>query len=150
MKLTLEQLALWLSTTHEPDLGVLTADQQSALINGFSKEALAKSGCTRGQARQGFLQGVNERITQMEWWSEDDRQKVDALLAARSLPSLRTMEVVVKKKHKRIVGRGAIKNDEEYYLVKELLDGPQADLVSVEESGVLWNLRTAYESRARQ
>src|SRR3954471_24042558 len=111
MKLSLEQLALWLSTTHEPDLGILTAKKQAALIAGLSTDALAKSGCTRGQARQGFLQGVNDRILQLEWWTEEDRQKVDALLAARGLPSLSTMEVVVKKKHKRIVSRGVITNE---------------------------------------
>jgi hypothetical protein len=149
MKLTLEQLALWLSTTHEPDLGMFTPDQRAALISGFSEEALAASGCTRGQARKGFIQAVNDRISQMEWWSEADRQKVDTLLSARSLPSLRAMEVIVKKKHKRILKRGAIVNDEEYYLVKELLSGPQSD-ISVDDLGALQSLTTEYESRSRK
>jgi len=150
MKLTLEQLAMWLGATVEPDLGIRTPEQQAALIAGLSKEALAKYGYTRGQVRQGFLQGINDRISQMEWWSDEDRQKVEVLLADRGLPSLSMMELVVKKKHKRIVARGSIKNDEEYYLVKELLDGPQSIILLVEESKVLWNLRSAYESRARK
>lgn len=150
MKLTLEQLAMWLSCTHEPDLGKITAEQEAAMFAGLSKEWLAKSGCTRSEARQGFLQAVNERISQMECWSDGDRKKVDLLLAERGLPNLETMEVLVKKKHRRIMKRGAIRNEEEYYLVKELLDGPKVEMLPADEARTLWALRSTYENRVRE
>ena len=150
MNLTLEQLALWLCATYEPETGRLSAEREAEMLASFSKEAIAKSGYTRSQMRQGFLQGVNDRISQMAWWPEEDRKKVDLLLAERGFPALGTMELVVKKKYRRIVKRGSIANDEEYYLIKELLDGPGSVFLSEEETQNICDLRSAYESRARQ
>ena len=148
--MTLEQLAEWLSATHEPDIGPISAESKAQLRAFLSKDGLAKSGHTRSQVRQGFVQAANARISQMEWWSEEDRKKVDVLLAERGLPDLRTMELVLKKKHKGIVSRGTVRNDEEYYIVKELLDGPSSVILSEEEIRTLWGLRSAYESSVRK
>ena len=148
-KLTLEELALWLSSTHEPDLGRLSAERQAEMLASLSTNAPAKPGATRSQVQQGLIQGINERLSQMEWWSEDDRKKVNALLAERHLPDLRTMELVIKRKYRRIVKHASIANDEEYYLIKELLDGPSAAFLSAEEARTIWELRSAYENRAR-
>jgi hypothetical protein len=145
MRLTLEQLALWLSATYEADFGPITAEQEAAMLGSFSK-----LGHPLSAIRRGCQQGVNDRISQMELWSEVDRQKVDALLAAKGLPSIRRMEVVLKKKHQRILARGKIRNEEEYYIVKEVLDCEMSALgLTEDEVAQFTAMKAAYEGRAK-
>ena len=54
----------------------------------------------------------------------------------------------MKKKHQRILARGHIKNDEEFYVIAEIL-GDLKFQVSEEERARLSAISNAYETRAK-
>jgi hypothetical protein len=73
----------------------------------------------RGAA--GTKVAINDLLSQSRHFTDSERAAIDARLSARKLPSLRSLEVGFKRAHVRILKRGIIRNEEEYYLVQEIL-----------------------------
>ena len=106
------------------------------------------AGATRSQIIAGLKQGISDTLADVPAWSDDYRQKAEAALAAKGLPSLRKMEAVLKKKHQRILARGKIRNDEEFALVAEILSDVDFD-VSDSDRATLGKISRAYAATSR-
>jgi len=109
-------------------------------------ELKAPSEGTRSEMISGMKQGINDTLTKAQWWSDAQRKNIDDLLVVKGLLSLRKMEAVLKKKHLRILSRGLIKNEEEYYIVAEVVSDLRIPL-SEDERRKLGQFMAAYESK---
>jgi hypothetical protein len=67
-------------------------------------------------------------------------ERVDELLKSNGLPSLTEIRIRFSKLVRRVVTRGYIKNDVEYYAVRNAAE--------LADEGSLWKLISAYEARA--
>jgi hypothetical protein len=76
----------------------------------------AKRGSTSG-----LRQAVNDLLSQSYLFSRSQRRAVECRLAARKLPKLTMLEAILRKKHEKILKRGSVRNEQEYYLVQEIL-----------------------------
>lgn len=91
-------------------------------------------------------QGINDTLTRAAYWNYKKWKEVSDALAAKGLPSIEKMELRMKQKHRHILKRAAIKNDEEFYLVAEILSDLTLD-VSDEDRTALDGISTDYESK---
>lgn len=69
----------------------------------------------------GHKMGLNDMLTGVPHYSAAQRQAVNARLAVRDLPSLTQLMVALRGSHARILKRGKIRTEEEYYMVQEIL-----------------------------
>jgi hypothetical protein len=117
--------------------------------------------------RAGILDAVNDSVSQWAWrranqrkldairrekglpTEKHERDQVDRVLKSQGLPTLLELELELQQKHRRIIGRKRIRNDEEFYLVKEILDGPTLGALQPDERELLASLMTAYEDRKK-
>lgn len=94
------------------------------------------------KARQGLAMAINDLIEDTDRWPTEKVEAIDDLLIREGLPSLTEMRLRFSKVIRRAVARGVIKNDVEYYAVRNAAelanDSPEA----------LWKLLAAYEQRA--
>lgn len=142
MKLSDEQLVDWLITT----CPVMPESARQSFLDQIKSPP---DGFTRSQMRSGFKQAINDTLSDIWGYAPaSDRKKMDATLAAKGLPSIFAMELALKKKHKRILKRGSIKTDEEFYIVKNILDDLESD-VTPEERAELEKLSGRFEGDAR-
>ena len=84
---------------------------------------------------------IGDTIEATDRWPRDRVAAIDNELAGKGLPSLTAMRMRFSKVIGRVVGRGSIENDVEYYVVRnavELADGDQEPL---------WKLLSEYEQR---
>jgi len=139
MKLSHEQLVDWFFTANR---GFPAAAKEMWL----AMLSLPPEGLKRSEVVSGMKQGINDTLTTAKWKSVDERAKIDAALVAKGLPSLRKMEAVFKMKHKRILARGHIRNDEEFYIVAEILSDQEFEIVDADRCK-LGEISYAYETR---
>lgn len=91
------------------------------------------------KAREGLSMAINEIIEMTDDWSQERVAATDTALQQRDLPTLTEMRGRFSKLVQRAVRRGSIKDEVEYYSVRnaaELADGEQ-----------LWLLLATYEER---
>lgn len=74
----------------------------------------------RGSA-SGLRQAINDGLSQSYLFSRSQCLAVERRLAARNLPNLTMLEALLRNKHEKILKRGSVRNEEEYYLVQEIL-----------------------------
>jgi hypothetical protein len=96
-------------------------------------------------SRKGTVQAINDFLAHSQMYRKEDRDKVEQVLAARQLPSLRVLEAALKKKHRRILSRGRITNDEEFYIVADILATPDIAELTEAERTKLGEMSRAYE-----
>lgn len=75
----------------------------------------------RARRASGLRLAINDDLSQARYYSKSQRAAIDCRLTAANLPSLRTLEIGFKRKHAQILKRGTIRNEEEYYIVREIL-----------------------------
>lgn len=90
MKLTPEQLGLWFYTAFPAQFPEDSAEKWNARLSQLK-------GRERSGAIYGMKQGVNDILKMTRMMPEEFRSKVDEALAANGLPSVRKMELVLKK-----------------------------------------------------
>jgi hypothetical protein len=105
-------------------------------------------GTTRSEVILGMKQGINDVLAMAKDWPAEDRKRIDDALVAKGMPSLRKMEARLKKKHQRILARGRIKNDEEFYIVAEILSDSEFD-ISESDRSKLGKISFTYETRGK-
>jgi hypothetical protein len=94
------------------------------------------------KAREGLSMGINDVIEMTDNWSVQDVQATDAELAAKGLPTLTEMRVRFSKSVGRVIRRGRINDEVEYYAVRNAADLAQ------DGQGRLWKLLSDYEERS--
>lgn len=84
---------------------------------------------------------IGDTIEATDGWPRDMVAAIDNELAGEGLPSLSAMRTQFSKVIRRVVSRGSIKNDVEYYAVRNAVE--MAD----DDQEPLWKLLSAYEQR---
>ena len=82
---------------------------------------------------------IGDTIEATDGWPRNRVAAIDADLSIEGLPSLSTMRLQHSKVVRRVIARGSIKNDVEYYAVRNSVE------MSAEGQGALWKLLSAYE-----
>lgn len=139
MKLTPEQLGDWFYTANREWFG------EGAYAMWLGHLKAPPDGITRSQLVSGMKEGINDTLAMAEGWNYKKWKEVSDALAAKGLPSIEKMELRMKQKHRRILKRGSIRNDEEFYLVAEILSDLTLD-VSDEDRAALDAMSAAYET----
>jgi hypothetical protein len=73
------------------------------------------------RSTSGLRQAINDQLSQSYMFSRSQTIAVERRLAARKLPNLTMLEAILRRKHERILKRGGVRDEEEYYLVQEIL-----------------------------
>jgi hypothetical protein len=94
------------------------------------------------KARSGLAMAIGDTIEATEGWPGERVAAVDHLLEREGLPSLTEMRLRFSKVIRRVVGRGSIKNEVEYYAVRNAAE------LTKNGQEALWKLLATYEGRA--
>lgn len=94
------------------------------------------------KAREGLSMAISDTIELTSGWSAERVAAADLSLARDGLPTLTEMRGRFSKLVLRAVRRGSIKDDVEYYAVRNAVE------LTEEGNDQLWNLLAAYEERA--
>jgi hypothetical protein len=141
MKLSPEQLIDWFLAAN-PRFRPEFRSQWLGMLESPPK------GTRRSELISGMKQGINDTLTMAKWWPPEQRIKVDNALISKGLPTLRKMEAGLKKKHQRILARGSIRNDEEFYIVAEVLSDLDFDISELDRAR-LEKISYEYEIRVK-
>lgn len=97
------------------------------------------------KARAGLAMAIGDIVEDTDGWSLERLESIDELLSRDGLPTLTEIRLRFSKVINRVVKRGSIKNDIEYYAVRNAADRSHA------KAEDLWPLLEAYEhSQPRQ
>ena len=94
------------------------------------------------KAREGLSMAINDIIEMTDAWSEERVVATDLSLEREGLPSLTEMRGRFSKAVQRAIRRGHIKDDVEYYAVRNAVE------LTAEGQERLWALLAAYEEKA--
>jgi hypothetical protein len=94
-----------------------------------------------GKARNGLAMAIGDTIDMTEGWPLARVAETDGLLASDGLPTLPEMRVRFSKVIRRVLTRGSIKNDVEYYALRNAVE------LTREGGEELWSLLSAYEAQ---
>jgi len=104
-------------------------------------DSMARNSPTR--ARQGLEMMIGDFMEGAAHLSIEEVARLDAVFCQRQLPTLSSIRARFMKQIKGIVKRGAIRSEEEYYLVRNAVEG-----TSVQgEQPRMWALLAAYEQK---
>lgn len=94
-----------------------------------------------GKARQGLAIAISDTLEDTDAWPNEKIEAVNDLLERDGLPTVTHMRVRFSKVVRRVAARGVIKNDVEYYAIRNAVE------LDSERSESLWKLLAAYEER---
>jgi hypothetical protein len=109
-------------------------------LDSFEKESMAK-------ARKGLSLGINDILEDTNDWPVEAVREFDRFLSESDAATLTELRVRKSKRYKKILKRGAIRDEMECYLVKVILDGLQ-EYVEKDELPLLQEMLTAYEKKS--
>jgi hypothetical protein len=96
------------------------------------------------KAREGLSMAINDTIEMTEAWPQERVAATDLSLQQQGLPSLTDVRRRFSRLVQRAVRRGSIKDEVEYYAVRNAAELPG------EAPERLWSLLAAYEGQARR
>ena len=113
-----------------------------AVLESFEKTSMAK-------ARRGLGMALNDTL-EMSWdFPPDEVAAIDREFIARGIISLSEMRRRYSRRFRSVLKRGKIRTEEEFYLVKGILDSFTAD-ASEDERRQLGLMTAAYEKSATE
>ena len=92
-------------------------------------------------ARRGLLMAIGDMIEATDCWSITRVTEIDRMLDRAGLPSLSEVRAKFSKVLRRVITRGSITSEAEYYAVRNA-----AEMTNHDERA-LWELLTAYEAQ---
>lgn len=104
----------------------------------FEKESMAK-------ARKGLSMAINDSLEDTDSWPIDAVREFDRILTENGAATLTELRVKYSKKYRKILKKGSIRSEVEYYLIKGIMDGMQ-EHVPDEELPLLNAMLVEYES----
>jgi len=104
-------------------------------------ERLEKMGMT--MAGRGLRQAINDCVEASLHFDPKEVERLDSELRARGIVTLSELRRRYSKGYAKIVKRGRIKNESEYYLIRNVLDDPTEK--TAEERALLAKLAFDYE-----
>jgi len=106
------------------------------VLDGMALEAPAR-------ARQGLGMMIGDFIEDTSHLPASQVKQIDAEFSTAGLPTLSDMRLRFMRQIKRIVKRGSISKEEEYYLIRNAVEG-----VADDEQPQLWQMLADYEVRS--
>lgn len=88
------------------------------VLEGFERESMAK-------ARKSLSLALNDVLEDTMDWQLELVRKFDALLVDSGAATLSELRVKRSSKYQKVLKRGMIKGDVEYYFIKGIVDGAQ-------------------------
>ena len=116
--------------------GLPPEDRPMAKLEEFEKKSLKK-------AFMGLRMAINDIVEDSFHFDPAKVEKMDSELRSRGLITLAELRRRYSKDYKKIITRGRIKNETEYYLLRNLLDDPTEK--TPEEREMLEKLISDYE-----
>lgn len=95
-------------------------------------------------ARRGLKAGLIDTVSQMVSLPVEYRNHLDALLLGEGLPSLNKLIALVKNVSDKVLKKGKIKNINEYYIIKEIVDDSGYE-ISADDRNRLTNMLGKFE-----
>jgi len=92
-------------------------------------------------ARKGLAMAIGDTIDMTDSWPAERVAAIDHSLKNEGLPTLTDLRLSLSKVIRRVVSRGSIKNDVEYYAVRNAVEQAQ-------DEEALWKLISDYEGKA--
>jgi len=91
-------------------------DHPLAVLNSIEKTSLSN-------ARKGLEMAINDCVEKSADWSAEKVAAADAELQSQGLISLTEVRQSFSKKYLRVLKRGSIQSEQEFYLIKSIVDG---------------------------
>jgi hypothetical protein len=129
--------------------GLALSEQREELAERQRQRYYAVPEKERTRRPAGMRMALNDLLSQSQHFGYAQRDAIDHQLKRRGLPSLTMLEIVLKRKHERILKRGSIRDHDEYYLVKEVLCDMSFDISDADRTS-LERLASEYEKRSGQ
>ena len=107
-----------------------------------------RPGETRNQAFLGLKQAIQDSLEDTKEMSVEELKEIDALLKKAGAPSLGEVRGLIWNEIPKIVKRGKIRNDTEFYLINEKVVG--SNEFTEEERAILNKLMEEYELRKQK
>ena len=92
-------------------------------------------------ARKGLAMAIGDTIDMTDSWPAERVAAIDHSLKNEGLPTLTDLRLSLSKEIRRVVSRGSIKNEVEYYAVRNAAEQTQ-------DEEALWRLLSDYEGKA--
>jgi hypothetical protein len=87
---------------------------------------------SESMARKGLKETLRDTLTQMIDYPEDIKTEMNKNLKQNNYPTIQLLSAQIRNTPKKVISRGKIKDDDEYYVIKEFLDDLESD-ISTEE-----------------
>ncbi|MEQ1954727.1 hypothetical protein [Mesorhizobium sp. CN2-181] len=94
-------------------------------------------------ARKGLQMAIGDSLEMSADWDREEVAQFDAFCWERQLPTLTEIRPRFMKQITRVIKRGFIRSEAEYYLIRNAVEGMPDD----SESLKLWTLLTDYEEK---
>ncbi len=108
-----------------------------------------RPGQTKSQAFMGLRQAIQDTLEDMKEMGAHKLQEIDALLKNEGAPSLSEVRSIIWNEIPKIMKRGRIKNDTEFYLIKERTINIASNEFTDQELQLLNRLLEEYEFRRK-
>jgi hypothetical protein len=96
------------------------------------------------QAKKGMAQAINDIITQYKHKTTEEVAELDARCTVRGCITLSTLRIKYSKQWRKILKSQVIKNENEYYLMRNILDDGGA-AITKPEADMIGNILRVYE-----
>ncbi|NJC41825.1 hypothetical protein GGQ87_002120 [Brevundimonas alba] len=123
--------------TFEPLPNLKPEDHPISVLDATAAGAPAR-------ARQGLAMMIGDEVEMTAAFSPEEVARLDSHLRALALPTLSEMRLRVMKAVRRIAARGAIRSDDEYFLIRNAVEA-LGDKSNAQE---FWRLLGDYELRS--
>lgn len=107
---------LYVTLVMKPKSG--SSSDPIAVLESFEKESMSK-------AKKGLSITINDTLETTENWPVDVVREFDRILLENGAATLTELRLKHSKKYKKILKKGTIRSEVEYYLIKEIVDGMQ-------------------------
>ena len=95
-------------------------------------------------AIRSLREGLRDQIIWLSDWPDSLKKELEQQFKQNNLPSLKTLIAQVKDLPKKVIKKGQIKNLDEYYIIKEVLDDLESGLTN-EDRETLNTIFSAFE-----
>ncbi|MDB5206403.1 MAG: hypothetical protein JWR72_1478 [Flavisolibacter sp.] len=96
-------------------------------------------------ARRGLKAGLLDSLQMLSHFPAELKEQIDKKLIDESFPALYKLTSAVKDTPAKVLKRGKVRNLEEYYIIKEVLDDTTSD-ISLQDRTFLNNAFLQFES----
>lgn len=135
-------LLFMFNVVHRPAPNVDPSLLPAAALERMEKRSLS-------QARKGLRLAIDDILADSMRLSFEQVKKIDVELSERGILTLSAMRVEYSKRYKAVLGQQQLKNEQDYYMVRSILD--DTDIGEAKDRDLMSTMLADYErSRARQ